>query len=303
MVNNKNLQQLFEEFIKECRFSSGLRPETIRGYSDVFRHFLAIMPEVTNTGSLTTEMITEFFKRLQTRQRIVGRATIKIGVRKSTIKTYWSKLNSFFEWLVQNKSLEENPLKKIKPPQQVYEDLQALEDRDIHKILAAITLHSANSLTLRRDMAMVSLLVFCGLRLGEFISLEIWDIDLDKQLLTVRGETSKSKKTRYIPMHPTLVLHIREYLKERNKKGYKTEFLLVSSKRDERLGRHGLKHWVKRLNVSSGVKFHLHKFRHTFACNLAKKDVNVFKIQKFLGHTSSNGTEQFHPRALACGSF
>jgi integrase/recombinase XerD len=128
--------------------------------------------------------------------------------------------------------------------------------------------------------------LFCGLRLGELISLELRDVDLGRQLLTVRGETSKSQKTRYIPMHPTLVLHISEYLKERNKRGYKTQFLLVSSKRDERLGRHGLKHWVKRLNVSSSVKFHLHRFRHTFACNLAKKDVNVFKIQKFLGHTS-----------------
>ncbi len=103
MVIKKTLQQLFDEFIKQCSFSSGLRPETIRGYSDVFRHFLTVMPEVSDTRNLTTEMITEFFKRLQTRERIVGRNTIKTGVKKSTIKTYWSKLNSFFEWLVQNK--------------------------------------------------------------------------------------------------------------------------------------------------------------------------------------------------------
>ncbi len=290
MQNGKSLQQLFDEYIKECQFSSRVRYETIRGYTAVYRLFIATMPEITDVKFLTTEMLTEFFKRLQTRQRFVGKNSVKVGVRNSTIKTYWFKLNSFFEWLVRKSIVSTSPLKQIRPPEIEYEDQRALTEDSIHKMYSAITLHSSNTLILRRDTAMVSLLLFCGLRLGEFISLEVRDIDFEKQLLCVRSQTSKSKKTRYIPIHPTLLFHLRDYVTERNKRRYSTQYLIISANRDIGLSRHGLKHWVKTLSEKSSVKFHIHRFRHSFACNLARKDVNAVKIQKLLGHNSLNMT-------------
>ncbi len=290
MVHEKNLQLLFDEYIRECQFSSRLRPETVRGYKEVFRLFVSIMPEITEVKFLTTEMLTEFFMRLQTRQRVDKKNTVKTGVKNSTIKTYWSKLNAFIEWLHRKTLIPENPLKRIKPPEIIYEDHRTLENEDVRKLYSAITLHSKSTLVLRRDTAMVSLLLFCGLRLGEFISLEVTDIDFEKQLLTVRGQTSKSKRTRYIPIHPTLIFHLRDYISERNKQKFTTQYLIVSVGGNRGLSRHGLKHWVKTLSIKSGVKFHVHRFRHSFACNLARKDVNAVKIQKLLGHSSLNMT-------------
>ena len=54
-------------------------------------------------------------------------------------------------------------------------------------------------------------LFFCGLRLGEFISLQVLDANMEKQTLVVRGETSKSKRTRSIPINPTALFHLKEY--------------------------------------------------------------------------------------------
>ena len=290
MAHERNLQQLFDDFVKECQYSSRLRSETIRGYNAVFLLFITIMPEVTDTTSLNTEMLNEFFKRLQTRERIVGKKIAKTGVKNSTIKTYWSKLNAFFEWLYKKGLILNNPLKTIRPPEPIYEDERALKDEDIRKLYSAVTLYSQNSLVLRRDTAIISLLLFGGLRLGEFISLEVRDIDFEKQLLTIRGQTSKSKKTRNIPIHPTLLFHLKDYLSERNRRKYTTQYLIVSIGCDQGLSRHGIKHWVKRLCKKSGIQFHLHRFRHSFACNLARKDVNAVKIQKLLGHSSLNMT-------------
>ena len=101
----------------------------------------------------------------------------------------------------------------------------------------------------------------------------------------MKSETSKSKRTRYIPIHPTALLHLREYIKERNINGYTTADLFVSSLEDKGLSRAGLKHWVNRLIELSGVKFHLHRFRHCFATNLARNDVQTVKISKLMGHT------------------
>ncbi len=293
MQNEKSLNQLFDDFVKECEFSLRLSSETIRGYTEAFRLFAKVMPEVTELQVLNREMLTEFFKRLQIRERIVGKHIIKSGIKNSTIKTYRSKLNSFFEWMQNRNLIPDNPLRGIRSPELVYEDQRALEDNQIRRLYSAVTLHSKNALALRRDTVMLSLLLFCGLRLGEFISLEVRDIDFERQLLTIRGQTSKSKRTRLIPIHPTLLFHLREYIAERNRRKYTIHYLIVALGADKELTRHGLKHWVKNLSSKSGVKFHLHRFRHSFACNLAKQDVNAVKIQKLLGHSSLNMTMRY----------
>jgi integrase/recombinase XerD len=291
---DNNLKKLFAEYLQECQYSSGLRAATMRGYRAVFFLFINLMPEVITTNMLSPAMVTEFFKRLQTRERLIGRGTIKIGVKNSTIKTYWSKLNSFFEWLQKKGYLKSNPFMNIKkPPQPRYEDSRALKDEEVDKIIAAAILKATSPLSLRREIAMISLLFYTGLRRGELVSLQIKDIDLEKGRLTIRAETSKSKKTRIVPMHPTLIMHLKDYIDERNKNQYKTEHLLVSTHGDTGLTRDGLRHWERRLNKLSGVKFHLHRFRHSFATNLAKKDVGIVKIQKLLGHASLSMTERY----------
>lgn len=300
MANNNpvfenNLNTLFEEYVQECEFSSRLRPATTRGYKSVFSLFIDVMPEITSVEFLTPALLSDFFKRLQIRVRIIGKGIKKTGVKDSTIKTYWNKLNSFFEWLVRKDYLVHNPLLDIKrPPEPKYEDSKALNDQEVDKIIAVIVSHANGPLSLRRDIAMVSLLLYCGLRRGELISLQVKDIDLYKGILVVRGETSKSKRTRILPLHPTLLLHLREYMAERTRQKYTTEHLLISTNRaNAGLTRNGLRHWEKRINKLSGIHFHLHRFRHSFATNLAKKDVGIVKIQKLLGHNSSSMTERY----------
>ena len=288
-----DLPQLFEDYKNECRFSACLRPETIRGYKAVFQLFLKMMPEVSSVEFLTEQMLNEFFKRIENRQRLVGKDTIKTGVKKSTIRTQYSKLNVFFKWLEHKKYIEENPLKNIKPPKVNYDDFKRLQDEEIHKIYSAISTNYTDTLTFRRDMTMVSLLIYTGVRKGELIGLRKSDIDLEKKEITIRGETSKSKRTRILSIHPTLVLHLKDYIGEVRRRGIKTEHLLVSSKEDRGLSIHGLKHWVKNLIKKSGVKFHLHQFRHTFACLLTEEGTSLYKLQILMGHSSVNMTTKY----------
>ncbi len=289
----KDLQQLFKEYTEEREYSSGLRPQTLKSYKEVFKHFTTTMYEVKNVEDLTTEMMNVFFKRIKTRTRIVGRNTPKVGLAHSTIKTYANKMNAFCEWLIVRNYMKENPLKTIKIPYPEYTDSRALSNEDIVKIISAVSLHPENTLIFKRDTMMLYLLFYCGLRKGELIGLRVIDVDREKRLLIVRPETSKSKKTRYVPINPTLLFHINEYIQERNNKGYKTSSLIVSSSRDEGLTTHGVKHWVKKLIKTSGVKFHIHRFRHSFACNLAKGNTGISKIQKVMGHADPRMTSSY----------
>jgi integrase len=288
-----NLQQLFELYIKECMYSMCLRPETIRGYSAVFTLFLKVMPEVADVTDLKRSMLIEFFHRIQTRERVVGKNQVRIGVRKSTTKTHWTKLNVFFKWLKEKQHIKQNPLEGIKPPRVSYIDFKRLTPKEINRIYASISLSYGNSLAYYRNTMMVSLLLFCGLRRGELIGLQVKDIDLGNKNIQIRGETSKSGQTRILRIHPTLVLHVKNYFQVRKAQRIKSEKLIISTLQDQGLTMEGLRHWVKSIQKKSGVKFHLHQFRHTFASMLAEQNVNLFKIQKMMGHSSITMTEKY----------
>jgi integrase/recombinase XerD len=120
------------------------------------------------------------------------------------------------------------------------------------------------------------------------MSLQIRDIDFERKILTVRAETSKSKTTRQIPLHSTTIMYLKDYLVAR--KHYTTPYLIVSSSQDEKLTNDGLKHVIQVLRNSSGVSFHVHQLRHTFAVNFLKSSNNIAKLKQLLGHKNISMT-------------
>jgi site-specific recombinase XerD len=288
------LEDLFEKFWRECKFSSRLRSETIRGYSHAFSAFSRIMPEVEYARQLTPEMMVMFFEKLQTRVRVVGKGDEVTGVKDSTVKTYWSKLSSFFKWLEKRGHITENPFDgMVKPPEPVYDDERALLKDQIGRIVSSVALNNTEELLMRRDLAMFNVLLYTGIRKGELLGLQVTDVDFYKEQITVRAATSKSKISRDVPMNPTLIMHLKTYIEQRNARGYKTPSLWVSMNNDSGLSSHGLKHWVNRYNELSGVRFHLHQFRHTFACGLVEANVHMAKIQKLMGHKNIKMTQSY----------
>ena len=287
------LDEHFNNYINECEFVRRLRPETLRSSKESFKYFKKVVPEVSSLADLTPAIITVFFKRLQTRERLVGKGVKKVGVKDSTILTYANRLKTFFKWLTERKHIESNPFDSLQLPNPSFVDHRALNGEQIKRIMGAIAQSASNPFLLKRDMAIVGILTFCGLRRNELISLEVRDIDLFDGFITVRSETSKSKRTRKLPINPHLKMHLTEYLQERKNRGCKTPYLFVSNGLDRRFTTDGLKHWVERISRRSGVKFHLHRFRHTFATNLAMQDVGAIKIQKLMGHTDIKMTQTY----------
>jgi integrase/recombinase XerD len=290
------LQHLFETYITDCKYSKHLRPQTLKGYLEVFSVFQKLLPDIKEVDDLHPHLMNEFFKRLSTRERKVGKDTIKIGVRPSTIRTYYNKLMPFFRWLEIYGHIENGVLtsKIIKPPVPIYDDEKALSEWEVSKIIASITLYSINDpFIYKRDILIVTLLLYTGIRKGELLALRIQDIDFEKRSLFINGQTSKSKKSRFIPLHFTLITHLKVYLKERQLRKSHCDALIISSKNDKALTEYGLKHWVQKYINLSGVKFHIHRFRHTFACTLAKENADLISIMNVMGHSSTQMTERY----------
>lgn len=278
----KDMQQLFDEFTNECEFARKIRPETLRGYKTTFATFMHTMPTVS-LELITAHTMTQFFKILQERKRIVGKGIIKSGIKKSTVATYWCKLSIFFKWLVVKGQIKSNPFQEMKYPTPSYENKQYLDKEQIERILTAIHISdSKNILLFKRNLVLFYLLLFCGLRKEEVLQLQVRDLDSERKMVTIRGETSKSGMDRHIPLHSSTIMHLKDYLKER--KHFTTPYVIMSNMRDDRLTDNGLKHLVSNIRRISGIPFHLHQFRHTFAVNFLKATNNIFKLQLLLGH-------------------
>jgi len=129
---------------------------------------------------------------------------------------------------------------------------------------------------------MVITLLHTGLRFGEACSLTWHDVDLAGALVTVRGETSKSGKTRYVPLNKTML----DTLKTWKPKDVATDAYVFAGKDGARLT--DIKTaWAQLLKSVTGkpiAGFRVHDLRHTFASKLVQAGVDLNTVRELLGH-------------------
>ena len=277
------MQSLHKQFIDEQRFATRLSSVTLRGYEQSFALLEEVMPNLS-VQELTPAIMTEFFRRLEIRTRTVGRGIKKVGVKKSTIATYRSKLNCFFAWLEIKGHIAQNPFSVMRYPDVRYDDRKFLSRDDIQRIFTTLVLGALqqSSFIQKRNLALFAALLYTGIRRGELLNLLVTDIDMRRKELTVRAETSKSKVRRVVPISAELMKLLRDYLLERVR--LTTPFLFASSARDDKLTDNGLKHLIESVQRASGVRFHAHQFRHTFAVNVLNNGSDIARLKQLLGH-------------------
>jgi integrase/recombinase XerD len=135
-----------------------------------------------------------------------------------------------------------------------------------------------------RLSAMLHLLCYGGLRVGELCRLELQDLDLDRGLVKVRK--GKGDKDRILVIDDTTVTSLREWISVRGAAGIRPESVFgLSSGTVERL--------VRRAAKDAGIqrKVTPHTLRHTLATTLLRHGLDIRYIQKQLGHASVATTE------------
>jgi integrase/recombinase XerD len=277
------LRALHEQFVTEQRYAARLAPATLASYRTSFALLCSLLPTIC-LEQLTPQTMAEFFRRLETRKRQVGH-TERSGVTASTVATHRSKLGRFFSWLVAHGYLSGNPFTAIAYPRVTYESRQYLGKAEIERIFAALVLSARGTSRLQRsrNLALFATLLYTGVRRGELLGQRLSDVNLDRLELTIRAETSKARAGRVVPMNSALAQALEDYLVERRKRPLSSPQLFVSDS-GAPLTFHGLRHLTRRLEARSGVRFHLHQFRHTFAVNFLNRSGDVAKLKQLLGH-------------------
>lgn len=287
---------LFNDFLREQK-TRGARPATIAGHIAAMLLFLKTVKEADLRNIQDRSVWVGFFTNIKERTRLIGRQMVRAEVKASTINTYRSRLGGFMDWLQMNRHVKENPIPSIKAPIVQYVDRRAFVESEIQQLFQTCEYdyHWVNDFVRIRNCTILHVLLHSGIRKGELLGLKIDDIDLENAILIVRAETSKSKIRREIPMNRRLLIALGDYLKARknNDIHYTTSSLFVSSTKDKALSEHGLKHFVELLAKESGVHFHLHRFRHTFAAEMNRHGIPLTHLQQLLGHLDPKMTLKY----------
>jgi integrase len=156
------------------------------------------------------------------------------------------------------------------------------------------------SLRRYRDLGIVQLMLFCGLRSAEVLSLKLADVSFEEGQLRVRG---KGGKERMLPVPCTLVETLQAYLRlERPRRCSTSELFVVlqGERRGQPMTRAGLRTLLRYRRASPGLaNANPHRFRHTFGADMARAGVPLVVLQKMMGHNDPATTLQYINLSMA----
>jgi site-specific recombinase XerD len=135
-----------------------------------------------------------------------------------------------------------------------------------------------------RDRAIITMLLYSGLRCNELRMLDIGDVDFEEMSIHVRY--GKRAKERYVPLHPDAAMAISHYLDGRQSGP------VFLSARGGRLSLRHLRTLIKQAGQRAGLRkdLHPHALRHSFAVALLEKNCDLETIRDLLGHSSIQTT-------------
>lgn len=125
-----------------------------------------------------------------------------------------------------------------------------------------------------------------GLRMNELRALKIVDVDLQRKQIHIRQ--GKGKKDRYVILSSFILDRFQKYLDEVKPKVYLFEGLTVGEMMGERSIQYVINEAVRKTDIQKKVS--MHTLRHSFATHLLEDGVDLYSIQRLLGHSDIRTT-------------
>jgi integrase/recombinase XerD len=294
------MQDQFSQFLKYLTIEKGLAANTIISYRQDLRKLQGYLEsKQLSLAQADRRVILQFLNSLRTQQ--LGERT-----RARILVT----LRSFFQFLVTEKKLGDNPCENLESPKIIMSLPRALSIDEVDLLLKQPDMQVDKGI---RDKAMLEVLYATGLRVSELTSLELKDIHLDLGYINCVG---KGSKVRVVPLGRSAVHALEHYLKtarDRMLKGNPSNLVFVNW-RGRQLTRQGFWKLISNYGRRAGIRTHLkpHLLRHSFATHLLQRGADLRSVQTMLGHADISTTQiythvlrerlkaiyqQHHPRA------
>jgi integrase/recombinase XerD len=198
----------------------------------------------------------------------------------------------FFRWALRERLVNADPTLKLQAAKQAPRMPKTLTESQVEALLAAPDVSLAQGV---RDRTMLELMYASGLRVSELVTLKVFNVSLNDNVLRVFG---KGNKERLVPFGEVASLWLKRYLAQpRNEllAGHQTEDLFVThrgSTPGTAMSRVMFWMLVKKYALLAGITQPMspHTLRHAFATHLLNHGADLRAVQMLLGHADISTT-------------
>jgi len=272
---NQNIDAFLEYLAKEKGYSQN----TLVAYRNDLTQMAAFIKAEEIKGIIKSydELLRSYLLKLKEKRYSPATVARKVASAKS-----------FFKFMIDSGKLKENPTQNLLSPQVARHSPKTLSLSEYQRLLA----EPAKLVTpeAKRDTIMLELLYATGLRVSELVSLNVKDIDLNRNCVHCAHGTSK----RRIPFDHRLNRLLKNFLEnDRLDLLYdEGEEALFLNRRGKRLTRQGfwqiVKNYASRASLNS--KITPHTLRHSFATHKLQSGADLHSLQQLLGHAYISST-------------
>ena len=305
MINHENNPDYLNSFLDYTVTILNKSPNTIKEYNydlATFLKFIKVHFKMTDEEDFSKITIKDI--PLSTIEQIklddihafLSYLTNTYHSKAATRARKASSIRVFFNYLSQKANLIEfNPAQNLETPKLDKRLPKYLSLEDSKRLLNVAG--SDDNRNNKRDYAIITLFLNCGMRLSELVGINIKDINFSECQMTVIG---KGNKERTIYLNKACMTAINNYLAVRPVEGIKTDKAnsknaLFLSERKERISRRTVQYIVDKELRAAGLdtsKYSVHKLRHTAATLMYQYgNVDIRALQEVLGHESISTTE------------
>lgn len=300
-VKNRNLHIV--DYLEASLANPNISPGSIRTYLGAILGFDDFLSDSSSHGiELTTgNEIVRYFQDLQSKKDDQGKSVQLSYARLSSI---WCALNSFFNFLVERKIRQDNPVRVIKKPSQAKDKPKRyFFTPDELKMLMATSKKQIDEQTAPRkwagairNHAILTLLCYAGMRIQAALNIDVADIDWEGRTIQI-AEKRDHQYTYYMTKDVYQALKAWAEVRHILAREWIDTPALFLGQTGKRLPSQTFSLWLQKLEVClvSGKHLAPHKLRASFATNMLEKSKDIHMVKEMMHHSSISTTQLYIP--------
>jgi integrase/recombinase XerC len=144
-----------------------------------------------------------------------------------------------------------------------------------------------------RDRALVVLMLFAGLRIGETVALDVDDVTISARKGVVTIRSGKGDAYREVALNALVRAVLEEWIKERERRAPDDEHALFLSLKGTRISPRAADSAIRRVAGNAGLELSAHVLRHTCLTNLVRQGEDLVMVAEIAGHVRIETTRRY----------
>ena len=267
--------KFLDEYLKYNNKKKNYSNYTIRSYKKDILEFLTFLDKhKIDILNVEYENIKLFLKEQNSKKN-----------KSSTLSRKISSIRGFYDFLINNYNVKNNPFTLIKSPKKEKKLPRFFYYNELEQLLSVPDLATPLG---QRDKVILEILYGSGIRVSELVNLKANDVTCNE--IKVLGKGNKERIV-FIGDYArdSLILYLENGYKKLNIKN--SSYLLLNNN-GNKLTTRGIRYILDKIILKTSVnkKISPHMLRHTFATHLLNEGCDILTVQELLGHESLSTT-------------